>query len=114
MKHYQNIVELIKDLQSLKWHGSLLTHHMIWKDKPHEAHFLYLDSDDELEDIFDHKTLQPKLAFEANVTHFLDIEIFKGILKNQVDQKSNSSIEDYITALNYYRQYDTFIVMKQT
>jgi len=111
MKTYQNIAEVLDDIDHLQWFGSLFTEQPIWKKKPLEAKFLYLEGDDELEDIFDEETLQPKLAHEANVTHFLDIEIFKGILKNQVDQKSDSSIDDYIAALNYYREFDTFMIV---
>lgn len=111
MKQYDNIAAVIDDMYNLQWFGSLFTNHSAWRKSPLDSEFLYLECDDELEDISDQETLQPRLAHEANVRHFLDSEIFIAILKIQADQKPNSTIHDYITALNYYREFDTVMVV---
>ena len=110
MKRYLNLDDVLANLDGLAWSESLFADHQTWLRCPLRAQFLYLDGDDELEDIFDMETLQPRLAHEAKLTHFLDVEIFKAVRTHQESQKIDSTTDDYVAALNYYREYDTFMV----
>lgn len=50
----------------------------------------------------------PRLAADHNVEHFFDMQVFEDVITKQQELKTGSSVDDFIHALNYYREYDTF------
>ena len=108
MKHYATLDDVLDDLDNLIWQGTLFTDLRAWDAAPRQAAFLYLEGDDELEDIVDNETLLPRLAMEHGVRRFLDVEMFRDVIITQRKLDRDSGIAEFIRALNHYREYDAF------
>lgn len=108
MKTYQTIEKLINDIDALNWSGVLFTNRNTWNSAPRNANFFYLDEDDELDDIVDEETMLPRLVQENFAERFLDVQVFTDVIDQQRELNPNSTLNEFIHALNYYREYDTF------
>ena len=108
MKIYSSLNEVIADMDELSWAGTLFTNDRSWNSSPQEAKFIYLEGDDELDDIVDDETMLPRLARENDAAQFLGMQVFRSIILNQREVNPKSVLNDFIHALNYYLEYDTF------
>ena len=108
MKTYKSISDVLADEANLEWSGTLFTNKAQWAKQPAAASFLYLDGDDELEDIVDDDTMLPRLAEEADMEYFLDVQLFNDVTAKQRELDANSTDADMIRALKHYREYDAF------
>jgi hypothetical protein len=111
MKQYTTLAGVLEDLAGLEWFGVLYANKEQWKRQPEKTEFLYLETDDEIEDIADEETLQPRIAQALDKQYFLDVQMFKAIIEKQLEQKTNSDTHDFVGALNHYREYDDFKVV---
>jgi hypothetical protein len=108
MKTFGTLKAVLENMDKMSWEGTLFTNKSSWASQPDKAEFIYLEGDDEVEDIADGETSLPKLAQENNVQYFLDFQIFQDVIIKQKELKNNSTLDDFIYALNYYREYDSF------
>lgn len=107
MKLIDSISKLINDYKKLlDWDGALFVNHKQWDLSPKDTFFLYLEGDEELENLVDDNL--PVLAVEKNVQYFLDAETFIDIIEFQKKLNKKSDVDDYIIALNYYLEEDDF------
>ena len=53
----------------------------------------------------------PNLAVEYNMIDFFEAQTFQDIIGVQTEQKNNSTIDDYIQAINHYAEYDSFLTI---
>ena len=51
----------------------------------------------------------PPIAYENNMRRFFEVETMRDIISVQQENKTNSTTDDYIKAINYYAEYDTFL-----
>ena len=108
MKNYENLTKVLENLDDLNWYGILYTNRESWSKDPKEAKFIYLEGDDELDDLSDDETMLPRLAEENDVERFLETQVFQDVVDKQKELNPNSKLDDFINALNYYLEYDTF------
>lgn len=108
MKTFATLKEVLDNMEEMSWEGTLFTNKKAWDVQPNESKFIYLEGDDEIEDIADGETSLPKLAQENDVQYFLDFQIFQDVIIKQLELSNESTIDDFINALNYYREYDSF------
>lgn len=108
MKIFDTLEQVLQNLDELNWDGVLFVNSTAWESKPLEAKFVYLEGDDELDDIVDEETLLPRLAQENNVERFLGKQTFEDVIIKQRELDPESSPKDFVRALNYYLEYDTF------
>ena len=108
MRIYSTLNDVIAEMDELNWSGALFTNDQSWNSSPQEAKFIYLEGDIELDDIVDDETMLPRLALENNADHFLGVQLFRDIVLKQRELDANSMLNDFIHALNYYLDYDSF------
>ena len=93
----------------MDWSGVLFTNKNNWESNPDQASFVYLDGDEELYgDIVDEDSMLPRLACENGVEYFLDVQTFRDVVLKQRELNPASTADEYIYALKYYREYDSF------
>ncbi len=63
----------------------------------------YPDVDDDDEEIYTDFVADKKLVM------FYSGEQFEDVISNVLSQKMDASIEDFISGINYYREYDDFL-----
>lgn len=112
MKIYPTLNDVINDLDQLNWSGTLFVNSKSWDSSPHDAKFIYLDGDDELDDIVDDETMLPRLAQENDAERFLGVQTFRDVLITQRELNPKSNLDEFINALNYYLEYDAFFTGK--
>lgn len=110
MRIYSGLKDVIDDIDQLTWEGTFFTNKEVWKMSPEKAKFIYLAGNDELDDIDDEdeKTMLPRLAKENDASYFLDFQLFEDVIITQRKLNQKSTSNDFVHALNYYREYDTF------
>ena len=67
MKIHSSLKEVIADMDELSWAGTLFTNDSSWNLSPQEAKFIYLEGDDELDDIVEDEKMRCTLS---RATHF--------------------------------------------
>ena len=97
---------LIAQLESLDQLGTLFVNSREWSTTPESATFLLLSGDNELENLDDNGA--PILAISNNVEYLLGVEMFQSVIELQMEKKPDSSLRDYIYAINHYLEYDDF------
>ncbi|QVN21008.1 DUF7716 domain-containing protein [Burkholderia pyrrocinia] len=107
MKIYRSIQDLLIDLDSLNWDSALFIDQSAWVVNPQHAEILYLEGDDELEDIVPGTHL-PKIAKDHGMRQLFDLEAFRDIVNFERKRNPTASIAEVIYALNYYREKDDF------
>lgn len=66
----------------------------------------YPDVDDNDQEIY------TDFIVENNLVMFYSGEQFEDVISNMLSQKMDASIEEFISAINYYREHDDFITYK--
>ncbi|PTB21040.1 hypothetical protein C9I57_09980 [Trinickia symbiotica] len=107
MKLYRTIQELLGELDKLNWDAALFVDQSSWATKPRETEILYLEGDDELEDVVAGTHL-PKIANDRGMRQLLDVETFRDVVNFEGKRNSAASEADIIHALDYYREKDDF------
>ena len=107
MKIYRSIQDLLIDLDGLNWDSALFVNQDVWATNPQHAEILYLEGDDELEDIVP-RTHLPKIAKDHGMRQLFDLEVFRDIVHFERRRNPTASTAEVIFALNYYREKDDF------
>lgn len=109
MKTYTSIETLIQERENLDWDAWLYCNLIKWGENPSGTTIYHITEDEALEYDEDEDSGLPMIAVDLDVDTFLEMETFKSIVANQLLRKNDSETEDFIKAINYYREYDTFI-----
>ncbi|WP_321889860.1 DUF7716 domain-containing protein [Paraburkholderia bannensis] len=107
MKIYRTIHELLGDLVDLNWDAALFVNQTSWLSSPQKTEILYLEGDDELEDIVDSSHL-PRIANDRGMRQLFDVETFRSVVNFEKKRNPLASDVNFINALNFYRENDDF------
>jgi hypothetical protein len=108
MKKFNSIVDFLKVAIHLDWDGAVFVNMKEWNKDPWNIEMYVLEGDDELEDLVDIRNHYPKMAHKLGVHQLLDVETLQSVLECQLSLKKESGTEDYLHAINYYREFDDF------
>ncbi|MGJ8739168.1 DUF7716 domain-containing protein [Zobellia laminariae] len=110
MTEYKNVSELIENIDNLPIPGRLYIEKSNFLNVS-EAFFLVISSkeakDQNMVEI--ENDLIPENLIDKNVKSFFDTATFEDILIIQKENKESSSLADFIKAIEYYRENDTFM-----
>jgi hypothetical protein len=109
VKKFNSIVDLLKVAPNLDWDGAVFVNLNKWNKDPFNVEIYILEGDDELEDLEDIKNHYPKIAYKLGIHQLLDVETFQSVLEFQLNVKKESNTEDYLNAINHYREFDDFL-----
>jgi hypothetical protein len=109
VKKFNSIVDLLKVVPNLDWDGAVFVNLNKWNKDPFNVEIYILEGDDELEDLEDIENHYPKIAHKLGIHQLLDIETFQSVLEFQLNIKKESNTEDYLNAINHYREFDDFL-----
>jgi hypothetical protein len=107
MKIYSSIHDLLDELDHLNWDSSFFVNQVAWMADPQSAEILFLEGDDELEDVA-LGTHLPNLAKIRNMRQLFDMETFRDIVDFELKRQPTASVSDIIFAINFYREKDNF------
>jgi len=114
MEIFKSISELLSKIDSIFENDWIFTNLEKWKTTPLECP-LYLVRDEDVDNASEDETfvnpggIELPIALEhENVTSWMLIEILHGVLLNLRKSKPNISVNDFVYAINYYREYDDF------
>ncbi|WP_325088188.1 DUF7716 domain-containing protein [Burkholderia contaminans] len=107
MKIYHSIQDLLGEVDGLNWDSALFINQSAWVADPLSAEILFLEGDDELEDVVPGTHL-PKIAKSRDMRQLFDMETFRDIVNFERKRNSNASVADIVFAINYYREKDDF------
>nr|WP_257146313.1 hypothetical protein [Burkholderia sp. JKS000303] len=107
MKIYNSIQELLGELSDLNWDSAIFINQSAWVADPLHTEILFLEGDDELEDVVPGTHL-PKIANDKGMQQLFDTETFRGIVGFERRRNSEASVSDIVHAINYYREKDDF------
>jgi hypothetical protein len=111
MKIYQSINELLEELPNLDGYGFFFYNREEWNANPRTAKIMHIDGIEEEEmDLvkLDFDDLPP-IVYENKMRRFFEVETMRDIISVQQTNKPNSTTDDFIKAINYYAEYDTFL-----
>ncbi|MCL1916780.1 MAG: hypothetical protein FWG14_00440 [Peptococcaceae bacterium] len=108
MKLYRALQELLGELDQLNWDAALFIKQSSWMANPQKAEILYLEGDNELEDIVDIDTHLPKIASDQGMRQLLDVETFRDVVIYERKRNPSATEVEIIHALNYYQEYDVY------
>jgi hypothetical protein len=108
MNQYENLEQLVAAEQSLDWDAWLYVDRDAWARDPLNAVICYATEDEVLEGPRDANGL-PSFASQRRLARFLELEMFRQILKKQRAKNPNSAPTDFAKAITYYREHDTFL-----
>lgn len=111
MKFYQTFEEILNDLPNLDGYGFFFYNREEWETNPLETKILHLDGveEEEMELVKLEFDDLPPVAVENKMRRLFDVETLRDIIIVQRENKSDSTVDDYIKAVNYYAEYDTFM-----
>lgn len=107
MKVYHSIQELLGELDGLNWDSALFINQSAWVADPQHAEILFLEGDDELEDVVPGTHL-PKIAKDRDMRQLFDMETFRDIVNFERKRNPAASVAEIVFAINYYREKDDF------
>ncbi len=111
MKIYQSIEDVISVLPALDGYGYFFYNREEWETNPLTAKIMHIDGVEE-EDMelikLDFDDLPP-IACENNMRRFFEVETMRDIISVQQRNKADSTTDDFIKAINFYAEYDTFL-----
>ena len=81
-----------------------------WDNAPLTAELMVLDDEDEEQGYNPEDEDRPIQAVERDMQGLLEYATFEAILAEQYRQNSMSTINDYVTAIDHYREYDSFFI----
>jgi hypothetical protein len=98
--------KILEDIEQFEWSDALfLPEDETWDLDTRGA----VMDPDEVEDDSDEV---PEFARDNNLMYTLDIQTIKGIVKNALAQKTESTDEDLIESFLYYYDHDAFMEIK--
>lgn len=100
-------LDVLGELDQLDWDAAFFVERISWETKPEDTQILYLEGDDEIEDVVEGTHL-PKLVNERGMRQLLDVETFRDVVRFERKRKPDATVRDVIYALNYYREKDDF------
>jgi hypothetical protein len=112
MKTYHSIQDLLGELDDLNWDSALFINQDAWMADPQRAEILFLEGDDELEDVVPGTHL-PKIAKNKDMRQLFDMETFRDVVNFERKRNPAASIDDIVFAINFYREKDDFYDPKQ-
>ncbi|MBN3794301.1 hypothetical protein [Burkholderia sp. Ac-20392] len=107
MKIYHSIQDFLGEVDGLNWDSALFINQSAWAADPLSAEILFLEGDDELEDVVPGTHL-PKIAKSRDMRQLFDMETVRDIVNFEWKRNSNASVADIVFAINYYREKDGF------
>jgi hypothetical protein len=107
MKIYYSIQELLGELNGLDWDSALFINESAWGADPQRAEILFLEGDDELEDVVPGTHL-PKIARDRDMRQLFDMETFRDIVNFEGKRNPGATVSEIIFAINFYREKDDF------
>ena len=110
MTEYKNVSELIEDIDNLPIPGRLYIEKLNFLNIG-KAFFIVISSKEAKNQnmVTIESDLIPESLIDKNVKSFFDTATFEDILIIQKENKESSSLEDFIKAIEYYRENDTFL-----
>lgn len=107
MKIYNSIQDFLGGLGGLNWDSVIFINQSDWTVDPLHTEIIFLEGDDELEDVV-RGTHLPKIANDKGVRQLFDTETFRDIVDFERRRNPEASVLDIIHAINYYREKDDF------
>lgn len=107
MKIFNSFSELLNCYESLSEHAGLYADLSKWDENPKNTPIIYLEGDNEFEDL-DEEMEIPVLAVQHGVEYLIIVPTLQDILLFQKERKPDSTIDEYLYALNWYLETDDF------
>ena len=97
-----NFADLIANIDTLPYNTGIYTEMFRWVASPLEAPLYLSSSDEEQEEGFDDH------IEERGLREFFQLPTLQDIVEVERRTRPQCTLEDFVAAANYYRQYDTF------
>jgi hypothetical protein len=107
MKIYCSFLALLGELDNVNWDSAFFIEPLSWSLDPQRAEILFLEGDDELEDLVPGTHL-PKIANSKGMRQLFDTETLRDIVNAERERNAAASVEDIVFAVNFYREKDEF------
>ena len=108
MKLFNTLDELLRQLNELNWDAAIFVKIPDWDRDPLTADLLYLEGDNELEDIVDAASHLPRIAFDQGRQQLLDLETLRDVVNFEAKRNPSASVDEFANAIDYYREKDDF------
>jgi hypothetical protein len=111
MKIYPSIENLVNELPDLDWDASFYFNRDEWNENPFGAKIMCLTAveEDEMEIVESEHDDLPVVVVENEMQRFFDVETMRDIITVQKRNHPDSTVEDYVKAINHYSEYDAFL-----